>query len=110
MALRATTPLVPSPRSTTRPVNASFTFRVTVVDRQASAPSQRALELVLASSNDLTFGSAKTVSQVEMVGSDPVQVTFSGKRIKGSGADLDGFRVTLREGTKNLPFCVIGIE
>ena len=110
MALRATTPLVPSPRSTRRPVNASFTFRVTVVDRQASSPTPRTLELVLASSNDLTFEGVKAISQVEMVGSDPINVTFSGKRIQGSAADLDGFRVTLREGTKNLPFCMIGID
>ena len=112
MALRATSALVPDPSSTTRPVNRNFTFTVEVVDRRAARATKHTLELSLAASNDLMFsGGTKTVTQEETIGSVPVTVTFSSKRIAGGGDDLSSFRVTLREqGGSDLVFCLVGIE
>jgi len=112
MALRAVSELLKDPTSTTRPVDDTFTFDVDVVDRQARTPKPRTLQLVLSDENDLVFaGNSKTVEQVETVGDTPVHVTFPNKRIRGSGADLSGFRVSLREKDGEvLVFCLIGID
>jgi hypothetical protein len=118
MALRATSPLTPDHTSTPRPVNDTFDFDVEVVDRRADTPTIRTLELALAPNNDLFFaGGSKSVEQKVRVGSEPVQVTFSRKRITGSGRntetgeDLSSFRVTLREQNgDDLVFCLIRIE
>jgi hypothetical protein len=111
MALRATTKLVPQPSSTTRPVNASFTFDVTVVDRQATAPTSRTLELVLSEENDLVFGNnTKAFSQDVVVGEEEVPVTFV-TRVKGPARDLAAFQVALSaETSAHLPVCRIRVS
>jgi len=112
MALKADSELDPTPQLTAKPVNDTFTFEVDVVDRRADRPRVRTLELALAPGNDLFFpGRTKTLDQDETVGKDPVHVTFKGKTITGSGADLSSFRVTLREqGGADLVFCLIRLE
>jgi hypothetical protein len=111
--LRAVSPMEPDPRSTTRPVNETFDFVVTLVDRKAERKSQRTLELSLAAENDLFFpGGSKTVTQVESIGDTPVEVTLDRKKIIGPGKDLSSFRVTLREegSDADLVFCMIGLD
>ena len=112
MALKAISELNPTPAQTTKPVNETFDFEVDVVDRRADKPRVRTLELSLAPGNDLFFtGRQKTVEQDETVGKDPVHVTFSGKTISGSGADLSSFRVTLQEKDgPDLVFCLVMLE
>jgi hypothetical protein len=112
MALRATSPLTPDHNSTPRPVKDTFSFDVEVVDRRATAPAKRTLELTLAPGNDLVFaGGSKSVTQDEMVGSVPVRVAFAGKRITGTGVDVSSFRVMLREqNVEDLVFCMIRID
>jgi len=111
MALRATSQLVPTPSSTRRPVNASFSFAVTVVDRRAPKAKPRTLELALAASNDLSFADGqKTVTQEVSVGSEPVDVTFPSEGISGPG-NLAAFEVTLREnGGSRIVSCMIALE
>jgi hypothetical protein len=110
--LRAVSPMEPIPRSTSRPVNETFDFVVTLVDRKAERKSPRTLELSLGADNDLFFpGNSKTVTQVESIGNTPVEVTLDRKKITGSGAALSSFRVTLREeGGDVLVFCLIGLD
>ena len=112
MALRATSPLTADHNATPRPVKDSFSFEVEVVDRRATAPTIRTLELVLAAGNDLSFvGGSKSVSQDVTVGAAPVSVSLAGKRITGLGDGLASFRVTLREqGGSDLVFCLIRID
>jgi hypothetical protein len=110
MALAATTKLDRQPSSTTRPVDGSFTFTVTVVDRDATAPTSRTLKLVLSDENDLVFDdNTKVFSQNEDVGKDPVPVTFKA-RIKGAADDTSSFSVALAaKNSANLPFCLIRV-
>jgi hypothetical protein len=112
MALRATSPLLADPSSTTRPVDETFDFTVDVVDRRAGTAIERTLELFLAPDNDLVFvGGSKTVTKKVRVGSEPVTVTFPQKRITGSGDDLSSFRVSLREKDgSTLVFCLITLQ
>lgn len=110
--LRAVSPLEPDPDSTSRPVNETFDFVVTLVDRKAERKSPRTLELSLAVDNDLFFpNGSKTVTQVESIGATPVVVTFR-KKITGPGKDLSSFRVSLREEGSGdvLVFCMIGLD
>jgi hypothetical protein len=112
MALTATTSLVPEPSSASRPLKSkSFTFDVDVVDRKASKPTKRTLEIRLAASNDLVFtGGSKSVTQDVLVGAVPVAVTFTTK-ISGTGDELAFFRVTLLDDAQTeMMACLVRLE
>jgi len=96
---------VPDPPETSLP--GVVTFRAEVMSDSKSKP--HVLEIRLAESNELVFADgSKAVKQTVTIGTSPVKVAFSKKKISGDPGDLAFFRVTLFDSDDNpLDACLV---
>jgi uncharacterized protein YfaP (DUF2135 family) len=98
----------PVPDGTSLP--ATITFTAEVMSDSKSKPQE--LEIRLADSNKLVFGDgSKSVKQIATIGTSPVRVVFSKKKITGDPGEAAFFRVTLFDSDENqLDACLVALE